>query len=483
MGVMIYTPLNVVLTRTAPLSRGEIIGGHKKMNDNNNIVEEIAGKIKSGDVQPWKAESVLLEEYNIGPPDHFRIAALSRRKNIEDMTGHKFNYLELPEKPYLMQWRCPKDNSIWHLEARDTDTACTSCGSALEPYGTGANRYLPLANNYVGGREEYYSYAGQIKVSGDVDKTFTNLLAYGPGFGSLGISVGCFRVNKFGGAEVKVARWAGAARNLGYVFDEEEEREKAVVAAKELLPVLRKDMEEKYLSEFSGEIYEVEFVRRQHHGQFYIYICFYTRFEHARGHGDTSSAVGYARGRLDAAFDKKGIKYIQSLISMGFDGDLKPSSRNRRGRYVSAQVKVPIPAYEKMSKTGIDSLISYIEIDRQAVMQEQGCFSYSGMGGEIIPAIYRGTKVNPRPYNVSCTENVYVEIKGDDVIFGVELPNLEVGAASSREGLICPTAREVLKFMGIGTSKEFAAATAAITLAGEFNFTLLHIRGEMYASK
>jgi hypothetical protein len=55
--------------------------------------------------------------------------------------------------------------------------------------------------------------------------------------------------------------------------------------------------------------------------------------------------------------------------------------------------------------------------------------------------------------------------------------------ASSREGPLCPTAREVLKFIGIENSKDFAAAAAAITLAGELNFTLLHIRGEMYASK
>ena len=102
---------------------------------------------------------------------------------------------------------------------------------------------------------------------------------------------------------------------------------------------------------------------------------------------------------------------------------------------------------------------------------------------EIIPVLYRGTKVNPRPYNVSCTENVYVEIKDEDVIFGVELPNLEVGTVSNREGPICPTAREVLKLMGIGTSKEFAAAAASTTLAGEFNFALLHLRGEMYAVK
>ncbi|MFQ5686398.1 MAG: hypothetical protein ACE5GV_07025 [Candidatus Scalindua sp.] len=242
-------------------------------------------------------------------------------------------------------------------------------------------------------------------------------------------------------------------------------------------------MEKKYLAEFSGEIYEVKFVRRQHHGQFYIYICFYTRFERACGDGDTSYAVGFARGRMDAEFNEKGVAYTQSLIVIGLDGDLKLSPRNRRGRYVSAQVKVPIPAYEKMSKTGIDNLLSYMEIDRQGVMQEQGGFVYSGMGREIIPALYRGTKVNPRPYNVSCTENVYVEIKGKDVIFGVELPNLEAGDDSNREGLICPIAREVLKFMGIETSKEFVAAAAAITLAGEFNFTLLHLRGEMYAGK
>ena len=90
------------------------------MNDNRKLVEELAGKIKSGDVQPWKAETVLLEEYGVSAPDHFQIAALSRRECIEELTGQKFNYLELPEKPYLLQWHCPKDNSIWQLEARET---------------------------------------------------------------------------------------------------------------------------------------------------------------------------------------------------------------------------------------------------------------------------------------------------------------------------------------------------------------------------
>jgi hypothetical protein len=44
-------------------------------------------------------------------------------------------------------------------------------------------------------------------------------------------------------------------------------------------------------------------------------------------------------------------------------------------------------------------------------------------------------------------------------------------------------ARQPGKFLNLwaGTSKEFAAV--AITLAGEFNFALLHLRGEMYAGK
>ena len=447
------------------------------------LVAEIAGRIATGEVQAWKVEELLLGKYGISSPEQYHLAALSRRRLIEGLTGYKFNYIELSDKPYFMRWRCPKDNSIWHLEATDMDTVCSYCGSALEPHGTDADRFLPLAASYIGGREEYYTYAGQIKVFGDVNKTFTNLLAYGSGVGTLGINAGCFRINKFGGAEVKVAKWGVAARNLGYVFISEEEREKAVIKAKAILPTLRKAMEEKYLAEFCGEIHEVEFVRRQHHGQFYLNICFYTRFEHHRGHGDTSWAVGFAKGQMDAAFNANGINYTQSLVAMGFDGDLKPGSHNRRGRYASAQVRLPISAYEKMSKTSIDSLLSYMEIDRQGVLQEQGWFAYSGMGGEIIPALYRATKVNPRPYTVSCTENLYVELKGEDVVFGVELPNVEVGVASSREGPICPTAREDLKLIGIGTSKEFAAAAAAITLAGEFNFTLLHIRGEMYTSK
>ena len=102
------------------------------------------------------------------------------------------------------------------------------------------------------------------------------------------------------------------------------------------------------------------------------------------------------------------------------------------------------------------------------------------MGGEIIPAFYRTMKNNPRPYLVSCYQKVYAKIRGSDLIFGVELPNVEVGITSGPEGIIPPMAREAMKMAGITSAKEYAAAVAAVTLGGEFNFATLHVRENMY---
>jgi hypothetical protein len=44
-------------------------------------------------------------------------------------------------------------------------------------------------------------------------------------------------------------------------------------------------------------------------------------------------------------------------------------------------------------------------------------------------------------------------------------------------------AREALKVAGIHSAKEFAAAAAAITLAGEYNFSTLHIKEKMYTGR
>jgi hypothetical protein len=168
---------------------------------------------------------------------------------------------------------------------------------------------------------------------------------------------------------------------------------------------------------------------------------------------------------------------------MGRDGDLKPSPRNRRGRYVSAQQIIPVEEFEKLIERPIDDFLSYIELDRQGVLEEIGWPAYTGMGGEIIPAFYRTMKNNPRPHLVSSYQKVYAHIRGTDLIFGVELPNVEVGITSSPEGIISPMAREALKMAGIHSAKEFAAAAAAITLGGEFNFAVRHVQEKMYTGR
>ncbi len=75
---------------------------------------------------------------------------------------------------------------------------------------------------------------------------------------------------------------------------------------------------------------------------------------------------------------------------------------------------------------------------------------------------------------------MYAKIQGNNLIFGVELPNVEVGITSSPEGIIPPMAREALKIAGIHSAKDYAAALAAVTLGGEFNFATLHVQERMY---
>ncbi len=43
--------------------------------------------------------------------------------------------------------------------------------------------------------------------------------------------------------------------------------------------------------------------------------------------------------------------------------------------------------------------------------------------------------------------------------------------------------REALKMAGITSAKEYAAAVAAVTLGGEFNFATLHVQERMYTGK
>ncbi|MGD8882645.1 MAG: hypothetical protein PVI82_12190 [Desulfobacterales bacterium] len=449
--------------------------------DRDDVVGKIKEALIKGEIAPWKTEDEAKKE-GISTPENIIVGTMARRAFIEEKSGHKFYHIVLPENAYHIGYRCPKDGTMWTLAADDTYVRCGICATPLEVLGEN-ERYKPLVNNYIGGVEDYYSYAGEVTVAGDVEKTFQNILCWGPGVGHLGISVGCFKLNKYGPIEIKVSDWANAARNLAFVFDTEFERDKARVLIKEKLSDIIPQITRAHLSEWGGEVYDVDFLNKQHHGDRILHCCFYTRFSDHRGHGQTSHSVGMAKNLIDDLFKKESIKCRLSVVGMGRDGDLKPSPRNRRGRYVSAQQRIPVKDYEKSIGRPIDHFLAYIELDRQAVLEEIGWPAYTGMGGEIIPAFYRTMKNNPRPYLVSCFQKVYAETRGNDLLFGVELPNVEVGITSSPEGIISPMAREALKIAGIHSAREYAGALAAVTLAGEFNFATLHVQEKMYTGR
>jgi len=446
-----------------------------------DTVKRIRDMLLAGEAAPWKAEEIA-EKQGFAAPENIVVGTMARRAFVEKKSGYDFDHIVMPEKPYHLAYRCPQDGTLWTLAAEDRYDRCGLCDTPLKMLGDN-ERYRPLVNNYIGGVEDYYSYAGEVTVGGDVNKTFQNILCWGPGVGLLGISVGCFKLNKYGPIEIKASNWAVAARNLAFVFDSEQEREKAKNLIKEKLSEIIPAITRYQLADWQGEVYDVDFLYKQHHGDRILHCCFYTRFENHRGHGQTSHSVGMAKNMIDDYFKQANIACRVSVVAMGRDGDLKPSPRNRRGRYVSAQQTMPIKEYEKNIGRPIEDLLTYVELDRQGVLEEIGWPVYTGMGGEIIPAFYRTMKNNPRPDLVSSLQKLYVETRGDDLVFGVELPNVEVGITSSPEGIISPMAREALKMAGIRSAKEYAAAMAAITLAGEFNFTTLHIQEKMYTGR
>ncbi len=447
----------------------------------DDAIQQIKDALIKAEIPPWKAEDQAAK-MGFATPENIVVGVKARRAFVEEKCGQPFYHIELPENPYHTGYRCPKDGTLWTLAADDTYVRCGLCATPLEALPE-KERHKPLVNNYIGGVEDYYSYAGEVTVCGDVEKTFQNILCWGPGVGHLGISVGCFKINKYGPVEVKVSDWGQAARNLAFVFDTEGEREKAQTLIKANLADIIDQMTQAQLAEWNGEVFDVDFLNKQHHADRILHCCFYTRFADHRGHGQTSHAVGLAKNLIDDLFERQNIKCRISVVAMGRDGDLKPSPRNRRGRYVSAQQHIPLKKFEKMIKRPVEDFLSYIELDRQGVLEEIGWPAYTGMGGEIIPAFYRTMKNNPRPYLVSCYQKVYAYIRGTDLVFGVELPNVEVGITSSPEGIISPMAREALKMAGIQSAKEYAAAAAAITLGGEFNFAVRHIQEKMYTGR
>jgi hypothetical protein len=431
-------------------------------------------KLRDGLLAPWNVAEEMQTVYGIESPDNLRAAALCRRAFIEDRTGSKFQHIFVPEKPYKERFLCKKDNIVWELDARDEVRICSLCDTCLKPLHT----YAPLVANYIGGHEDYYSYGGQIKVKGDINKQFMNLLVYGTGLGPMGVSRGSFLINKSGGAEVNVEATAHAVRCLGLVFSQEESRNKAIRTMEAILPEIREEMLTQ-MAEFKGRLNTVEFAQAETRNGFFLYVDFMADFTHFRGHGDISRAVGFVKKKITAKLQQQGIAYELAVIAQGYDGDLKPSSRNKRGRYAAAQVRVPFSEFEGFLKVNPDKFLSFVEVDRVGA-HKLGCAFYSGMGGEIIPAVYKATKVNPRSTLVTSFQNIHAGKDKGDVVYGVELPNVEAGVVSSREGLIPPVGREAMRLMGIRTAREFAASVVAQVLAGEFNLALEISREKLY---
>ncbi len=440
-------------------------------------MDECITKLIEGTLLPWKVEEELKSNFGITTPYNFGAAAQCRRRYLEKVTGEPFRYIQVPDKPYKSKYHCPNDDLIWELDARDDYYTCSLCGGSLDPL----DQYAALVANYVGGSEIYFSYAGRIQVKGDVEKTFTNLVVYGTGLGPIGVTRGCHLINRLGGAEVKVDKLARAVRCIGYMFKSSAVRSQASALVEGSLPKIKADMEAQ-LSEFSGRNSAVDFKQIDKDGDYILYIDFVAQFEQFRGHGDISRAVGYAKEQIESLLQEAGIDYELSVIAQGHDGDLKPSPYNKRGRYAAAEIRIPVKEFEDILKVNPDKFLDFIKVDACGA-ENLGCQFYSGMGGEIIPAVYKATQVNPQSPLVSSYQNNSAEVNKGDVVYRVELPNVEVGIASSREGLISPVGREALRIMDVHTAREFAAALVAQVLAGEFNLALEISREKLYSSK
>ena len=446
-------------------------------SEDEKIVRLWADKLKNGEVPPWKVEDEMSALHHIESPNQFKLAVLARQCYVEGETGESFHFISLPEKPYKCVYRCEKDDLEYELDARDTSTECLFCRGKLNPLG----RYAPLVANYIGGVEAYYSFAGRIKVRGTSEKTFTNLLVYGTGQGPIGVTRGCHLINRFGGAQVTVADSGRAVRSLGFLFDSPQIRQQAIRAIEADWPNLQRQMEDR-LGEFLGEVVSIGFDCAESSRGYLLFVEFVTEFENFRGHGDTSRVVGWAKDAIETLLSSHGVASKIDIVAQGHDGDLKPSPKNKRGRHSLAEVHVPQKDFEESFGLEVDRFLTSVEIDNIGA-QKLGCQFYSGMGGEIIPAVYKATNVNPQSSLVTSFENITAEVKDGHLIFRVELPNVEVGVASNREGLIPPSGREALRVMGVRSAKDFAASLAAQVLAGEFNLALEIARGRLYKSQ
>lgn len=457
---------------------GDIVGVF--MKDISDLISNLHQDMMRGDLPPWRAEAALLD-MGVESPNHFYPAARARKAYVEEISGEKFYHLQVIEQPYIQPWQCPKDGIVYNLEAQEADLTCTVCRASLMPYHGPLAGYAPLVAAYVAGLEDYISYCGQITVKGDVEKDFINLTAMGPGMSAIGLARGCFLVNRYGGAEVQVEPVAGTARCMGYIFADQKERQKARDTVEANLDRIKAVVNER-VAKVGAEVCQVEFDTDSFGADHFLYVCFYADVPEYRAHGEISWSVGEARQMTDSILSEAGVDFNLSVIPQGYDGDYKPSPSNRRGRRVSAQVRVPVKTMEEFLGKPIDRFLAFIEMDRRGV-EKLGWFFYTGMGAEIISGLYKATRVNPRMPLTSCLERIYAFLDKGDLVYGVELPTVEAGVWSSIEGGIPPTGREVMRIMSLTNVREFCANLAAQVLAGEFNLACEIVREKLYSTQ
>jgi len=135
----------------------------REKDTESRVIHACVERLREDLLAPWKVEEELETSFSIDPPENFRIAALCRQHFIKEITGKNFRSIHVPDKPYKTRYLCAKENLVWELDIRDENHTCSLCASELKSL----DQFAPLVANYVGGQEDYFSYAGQIAVTGD----------------------------------------------------------------------------------------------------------------------------------------------------------------------------------------------------------------------------------------------------------------------------------------------------------------------------
>jgi len=86
--------------------------------EDKKTVRLLVEKLKNREIPPWKVEDEIIDHRQAESPRQFRLAALARRRYLEEETGEIFHSITVPEMPYKLLYRCEKENLGYELDAR-----------------------------------------------------------------------------------------------------------------------------------------------------------------------------------------------------------------------------------------------------------------------------------------------------------------------------------------------------------------------------